>query len=55
MHLLSTQVNEHETALARWAPSILITIGLLAAWMLWGAWGVALEAACLGLLLWRGL
>lgn len=55
MDLRMTQINEHETTLGRLAPVILAGTGLLAAWVLWGWWGVALEASCLGLLLWRDL
>jgi Na+/H+-translocating membrane pyrophosphatase len=47
-----TQTNEMPW-LARNAPAILISVGLIAAFVLWGAWGVAFAASSLGLLMWR--
>jgi hypothetical protein len=49
-----TQTNEPNW-LVRYAPGILVAIGLIASWMLWGWWGTAFSAASLGLLLWRDL
>jgi Na+/H+-translocating membrane pyrophosphatase len=52
--LRMTQTNEMPW-LARNAPAILVAVGLIAAFVLWGWFGVAFACSSLGLLVWRGL
>jgi hypothetical protein len=55
MDLRMTQVDDRPSMLERFAPGILSGIAMLAAFVMWGPWGLAFSAATVGLYLYREL